>query len=317
MNKELYNPKVSIVIPVYNGSNYLKEAIDSALNQTYENVEVIVVNDGSNDNGLTENIAKSYGDKIRYFYKENGGVSSALNYGIQQMSGDYFSWLSHDDGYYKRKIEDSINLLKEVNEIKGNTIAYTGGVFVNSSGEKIRLMKQKLNPKTVYSGIQATNIMLEKGTFNGCCMLIPKNAFNNVGFFNENLRYSQDSLMWYQLFLSGYSIVSDENINVFSRMHREQVTLTRKDLYHHDARYIAEILVEDLVSADKNGNLLYKYIKRITKYNSTNAVDFLYNYSKTYNVLPKSKLFLINVYRSWGRYRYQLSKVYKKIITRG
>ena len=65
-----FNPLVSIVIPVYNGSNYMQEAIDSALAQTYENIEVIVVNDGSTDN--TDEIARSYGDKIKYFVKENG-----------------------------------------------------------------------------------------------------------------------------------------------------------------------------------------------------------------------------------------------------
>ena len=90
--KQLFNPKVSIVIPVYNGSNYLREAIDSALAQTYKNIEVIVINDGSNDRGKTDKICKSYGNKIRYFKKENGGVSSALNMGIEKMEGEYFSW---------------------------------------------------------------------------------------------------------------------------------------------------------------------------------------------------------------------------------
>ena len=92
-----YDPKVSIIIPVYNGANYVSEAIDSALAQTYKNIEIIVVNDGSSDDGATEKIAKSYGDRIRYFAKENGGVSSALNFGIRQMTGEWFSWLSHDD----------------------------------------------------------------------------------------------------------------------------------------------------------------------------------------------------------------------------
>ena len=106
-------PMVSIVIPVYNGANYVREAIDSALAQTYKNVEVIVVNDGSKDDGATERICLSYGNKIRYIQKENGGVSSALNMGIKNMKGEYFSWLSHDDKYEIDKIEKQISCLNE------------------------------------------------------------------------------------------------------------------------------------------------------------------------------------------------------------
>ena len=66
-----YQPKVTIIIPVYNGSNYVAQAIDAALAQTYNNCEIIVVNDGSRDDGASEAIALSYGDKIKYFLKEN------------------------------------------------------------------------------------------------------------------------------------------------------------------------------------------------------------------------------------------------------
>ena len=100
-------PMVSIVIPVYNGSNYLSEAIDSALNQTYPNCEVIVVNDGSEDEGKTENIALSYGSKIRYFAKKNGGAATALNLGIAEMKGEYFSWLSHDEDRKSTRLNSS------------------------------------------------------------------------------------------------------------------------------------------------------------------------------------------------------------------
>ena len=87
MNKK---PKVSIIIPVYNGKDYVEEAIDSALNQTYDNKEIIVVNDGSKDN--TEEICLSYKDKIKYYSKENGGVSTALNLAISKATGEYISW---------------------------------------------------------------------------------------------------------------------------------------------------------------------------------------------------------------------------------
>ena len=89
MGNNQFKPLVSIIIPVYNGSNYMREAIDSALAQTYTNTEVLVINDGSCDNGATEAIAREYGDKIRYFYIENGGVSTALNTGIRNI--DSFS----------------------------------------------------------------------------------------------------------------------------------------------------------------------------------------------------------------------------------
>jgi glycosyltransferase involved in cell wall biosynthesis len=72
----MQNPRVSIILPVYNGSNYMREAIDSALAQTWPNTEVVVVNDGSRDDGATEAIARSYGDRIVFVNKPNGGVGS-------------------------------------------------------------------------------------------------------------------------------------------------------------------------------------------------------------------------------------------------
>ena len=103
-----YQPKVSIIIPVYNGSNFLAQAINAALAQTYPNCEILVINDGSQDHGASEKIALSYGNKIKYYLKENGGVSSALNFAFKKMTGEWFSWLSHDDLYYPQKIEKQI-----------------------------------------------------------------------------------------------------------------------------------------------------------------------------------------------------------------
>ncbi|MBM3276054.1 MAG: glycosyltransferase family 2 protein [Candidatus Sericytochromatia bacterium] len=130
--------RVSIVIPVYNGANYLREAIDSALAQTHPDVEVLVVNDGSTDGGATDAIARSYGDRIRYLDKENGGVSSALNLGIANATGDYISWLSHDDVFLPEKISRSLEALERTDP---RTIIYTDIEMIDEAGRTLLVRK--------------------------------------------------------------------------------------------------------------------------------------------------------------------------------
>src|SRR4051812_20505544 len=102
------NPLVSIIVPVYNGANYVGEAIQSALAQTYPNIEVLVVDDGSTDGGATRAVIDSFGDRIRSISQPNGGVASALNTGITHMRGSFFSWLSHDDLYRPEKVSRQV-----------------------------------------------------------------------------------------------------------------------------------------------------------------------------------------------------------------
>lgn len=307
-------PKVSIVIPVYNGDNYLKQAIDCALNQSYPNIEVLVVNDGSNDGGKTEQIALSYGDRVRYFYKPNGGVSSALNFGIKKMTGEYFSWLSHDDCYSEDKVLDGINLLLEFNQIGKKTVAFTGGHFIDSKSEKLYSFPKVFDDKCIYSGLETVQNMTLKGTLNGCCMLIPRDAFTEAGYFNEDLRYSQDTLMWYNIFLLGYNIISDNKDNVMYRFHGNQASQTRRDLYEHDAKYIAEVLAEPLMKADEKYMLYYQYVKRITKYQCKDAIEYMIRFANEHNLFSNKQKLYIKICMIKGAIRYRLSNLYKKLL---
>lgn len=216
------SPRVSIIIPVYNGSNYLNEAIDSALAQTYKHIEVIVVNDGSNDGGKTEEIAVSYGDKIRYFVKENGGVSSALNTGIREMTGDYFSWLSHDDVYLPNKLELQISALKQE---AAPVILYGDYYIINAKSEVIGLRRvQHLPPdQFLYSIITSFPV-------SGCTTLIPRLCFNEVGFFNEKLKTTQDYDMWIRL-SKNYIFVHMPQALIKSRWHLEQGSRTMSKIH--------------------------------------------------------------------------------------
>ena len=94
MSTEIHD-RVSVIIPTFNSERYLAEAIDSVLSQTYQNIECIVVDDGSTDN--TPAIVQGYGDRIRYIYQENAERSAARNRGIVAATGQYISFLDADD----------------------------------------------------------------------------------------------------------------------------------------------------------------------------------------------------------------------------
>lgn len=214
-----FSPKVSVIIPVYNGSNYLNQAIDSALAQTYKNIEIIVVNDGSNDDGATEKIAFSYGDKIRYFSKENGKVASALNFAISRMSGEYFSWLSHDDRYFPEKIEHQLNVLSLLED--KTTILYGGYQVIDSNSKPLYLIR----PDSILSSekLNISLLPLLRGLIHGCSLLIHRKYFFEISMFNEALPSTQDYALWFEFFRIA-PLHFDSKILIQSRVHPEQDT---------------------------------------------------------------------------------------------
>ena len=212
-------PKVSLIIPVYKGANYMKEAIDSALDQTYDNLEIIVVNDGSPDGGATERIAKSYGNKIRYFAKENGGVSTALNMAIKNMKGEYFTWLSHDDLYLPNKVEEQIDYLIKHDLVGTKTILYADYALIN---EHSYLLSEQ--HKNHYLLNEYVELSLLSGAINGLTLMIPKRAFDECGLFDESLRCVQDYKLWFDFLKAGYNFIHQNKVFTATRLHLQQTT---------------------------------------------------------------------------------------------
>lgn len=238
-----YYPLVSIVIPAYNASNYLAEAIDSALAQTYKNIEIIVVNDGSKDEGKTRAVAESYGDKIRYFEKENGGSSSALNMGIRNMKGEWFSWLSHDDLYLPGKVQRQVEFLQKLNN-KGevnlrNHVLFTASELIDKDGRVIRSPKQAdMNKKHVEIEQFTNNRWLiagqvQKYSFHGCGCFVHKSVFETTGCFDEKLRLLNDVDLWYRIFEKEYRIHFLPEVFVQGRVHASQVSRSIGFSYHN------------------------------------------------------------------------------------
>lgn len=234
-------PKVSIIIPAFNASNYLDEAIDSALEQTYPNVEIIVVNDGSRDDNATRNIALKYGKKIVYIEKENGGSSSALNMGIANMTGEWFSWLSHDDLYVPEKLEIQMRCLfslqKNVLDISKH-IFFSASELIDASGKVIRKFNAKkaqiLEKKLTY--FPHNGYLIAEPTvynFHGCSCLIHKSAFEDVGAFDEKLRLLNDLDMWFRLYAANYKVHYIPVPLVKGRIHPKQVSKSIGFSYHN------------------------------------------------------------------------------------
>ncbi len=182
-------PRVSIVIPVYNGANYLREAIDSALAQTCKGVEVIVVNDGSRDGGATAEIARSYGGRIRYIEKENGGVSSALNRGIAEMHGEWFCWLSHDDRYLPEKTGAQLAFLSRNPDVR----------VVGCNLQKIDAKGTVIGENHEHLDVVRNGGEVLTSWVYGCGLMIHRSALDAAGPFNESNRTTQDLEMWLQL----------------------------------------------------------------------------------------------------------------------
>jgi glycosyltransferase involved in cell wall biosynthesis len=212
-----FRPAVSIVIPVYNGANYLAEAIDSALGQTYPAHEVIVVDDGSTDGGATRRIAEGYGDRVRYIHRQNGGCGAALNTGIAAMSGTYFSWLSHDDVYPPDKLVRQVEVLGDLADRE--TIIYGDYELIDAESRLIG----RISLETIGTREQLAIPLypLLNGVMHGCGMLVPRALFERYGCFDPTLRTSQDYALWFR-FLRHVAVRYEPHVFVRSRVHDAQ-----------------------------------------------------------------------------------------------
>ncbi|MBP2673949.1 MAG: glycosyl transferase family 2 [Deltaproteobacteria bacterium] len=193
----------------------MKEAIDSALAQTCPDVEVLVVNDGSDDGGRTEAIALSHGDGIRYFRKENGGVASALNLGIREMRGEYFSWLSHDDVYLPRKVEREVTVLEKCGR---DAVVYSDYEVIDASSRLVEVFRAGRISAPQFRMLLVTDIPV-----NGCTVLLPRRCFEQSGLFDERLKASQDYDLWFRM-ARRYPFIHVPEVLLRSRMHAGQGT---------------------------------------------------------------------------------------------
>lgn len=230
MNKDL----ISVVIPVYNGEKYLRESIQSVLEQSFLHFEIIVVDDGSTD--LTEDIANEHGSNIRYHYQENQGTGAAINRGFKEAKGDFLSVIGADDLWLK----DKLSLQMQAFNQDASLDMVFGMLQHFHSPDLDEVTKRKIycppDPIPGYSS----------GT-----MLIKRASFKQVGQYNTKWDMFE--------FVDWHARAKEEELKehmlpqvVYSRrLHKTNKTLLHRDRYSD----FAKILKASLDRRKKKGNL--------------------------------------------------------------
>ena len=212
-------PRVSVVLPVYNGENYLRVAIDSVLAQTLPDVELIVVDDGSRDG--TRSIVDSYGDSVRYVHQENAGVAAAVNHGIRESRGQYISWLSHDDAFLPAKLERQVAALERAGE---PAVCYTDAAMIDAAGNVTREVHLPEYPRG-----GAVPALLTGGEigFAAYSICYDRRCIDIVGPYSRQWPYTQDAEMLLRM-ARRFPMLRVPEVLVRIREHAARESLSRK-----------------------------------------------------------------------------------------
>lgn len=218
--------KVSVVIPIYNAEKYLDECINSVLHQSYTDIEIIAVNDGSTDNSLQ--ILNNYKNDIIIINKKNGGTASALNYGIKNMSGQWFKWLSADDILKNIAVEKLISEINDIGKDAENRIFYSNYDLIDENNFIIdRFEEPNYN---LLDNFQRNVILLDHFYGNGTTSIMHKSIFEKCGFFDESLGYKDDYEFWLRCcIIFNFKLHLVPETLAQYRIHTEQLTKKRYD----------------------------------------------------------------------------------------
>ncbi|ANC76676.1 hypothetical protein ABE65_007625 [Fictibacillus phosphorivorans] len=236
--------KVTIIIPFYN-CTYISHAIQSALNQTYRNIEIIVVNDGSIQHN--EKLER-FRDQVTIISKTNGGTASALNAGLQAASGDFICWLSSDDIFLPQKVELQVAFMKEV------------GALISSTNFKLMNEDNVLTSSTL--GFDNTDylaflkVMRRSCVINGCTVMMDKKLISQIGYFDEQLPSTQDYDYWLRVLCSDIKFYHYNQPLTHYRVHSKMGSETRKSSIGKEVKLVSKkykrMMTQQIIQRIKN-----------------------------------------------------------------
>ena len=261
---EYNKPKISMIVPVYNTSKFLKQCLDSIINQTYKNLEIILVNDGSTDNSLEilEEYSKS-DDMVMIINKNNGGLSSARNAGIRIATGEYILNVDSDDWL---EITACEKLLEKALETKGDIII--GNIYLEYPQKRMKWLD--LQTEGIYKFEEYFDKYIQENGKNSICNKLIKNDLykkNNI-FHPENISYGEDGSTLLRLVSQAKKIVKISNFIYHYRQNNQSMMYSKnKKIYEY--KEVVEIIYDYYIRnnvlyvEEKKEILYYKFFYKI------------------------------------------------------
>ena len=212
-------PLISVVMPVYNGEKYLKEAIDSILSQTYKDFEFIILNDGSTDNSLK--IIKKYIQKdarVILITRENRGLITSLNEGIKKAQGRYIARMDADDISLPTRFKEQVKFMEDNKDI---SICGTSIILFNESGN-IKPVKYPTSDSDIKF------ILMFTSAFAHPSVMMKRDIFMKLKY--EHYKYAEDYKLWIDIALAGYKMGNLDEVLLRYRIHSQQVSIVKNDV---------------------------------------------------------------------------------------
>lgn len=279
-------PKVSIILPTFNGERFLSNSIESIISQTYKDWELIIVNDCSTDN--TANIINHFIQKdtrIKVITnKENKKLPASLNIGFEQASGEYYTWTSDDNEYYPQAIETMVEFL---DNNKNYGMVYATCKTFDTNKQKYAL----------WGDLAITpNLLLETNVI-GACFMYKKAIADIVGKYDEKSFLAEDHDYWLRIYKTTDIAHLTEELYLY-RYHEKSLTTCRHKEAHFLSKKLALKHYKDYVEKFKAySNIINEYwflIDSIVNKNINNYNSICYKYRKSYLYQQLKEIYLLN-----------------------
>lgn len=301
-------PLVSIVLPVYNAGVYLKEAIQSILDQTYTNIELIIINDGSTDD--SEKLIKSFtDDRIRYVYQQNTGLAGALNAGLKASNGKYIARQDQDDISLKERLQKQVEFLEKHPNV--NLLGTRAQVFTDDQKE-IKMHDHATEPAVLRFDLLFDNPFVHSS------VMFRKESIEKIGYYNTDRSYYEDFELWSRFAFNG-RVANLREVLVKYRHHDQGLSKSTGYFKEDAVLNQSQLNIEKLIGKKevRFDDLSAVYHFKENRYKGTSLTDLrlaLKEVSeKVQNEFPESKALILDREQEYFKViRYKLNYMDRK-----